>query len=413
MELRDFFKNLFKGREKKQPLTQASTMTGYTPQFSTFGNDVNASDLVIESIRLKVDYFSRLIPRYIKTTKGIQEHITDHTIAKVLRNPNPYMTTADFLAKACFLREVNKNVFIYPDYYNTVGGERKYTGLYILQPTNWRYYEYNDGSLAVGMRFGGQNSEEIVFEYADLIHWRKHFENNDYDGGAQGQPSNDADLLNTLQAYRTICESIAEAAKCACYFDGILKVNGFGAEDKKVQAIRDKFIADLRTGKTGVGVLDNGAEWQDIKRNLQMVNAETMKHFTNKILIHTGVSMAMLSGDFTPQQERAFINRCIESAAITLAQAMTKCFFSQWQQSNGQEIRIRPDALDNMSIQEANETMAATGAAGVWSKNEIRRMYGAPPIEGGDVYPRGFNNLDGSSEQPTGQGSTGSAVVNE
>lgn len=407
MEIRGFLKNLFKGKNKSKGMTVAETMTGYTPQFSAFGNDINASDIVLESIRLKADYFSKLTPRYIKTTDGVQVQIADHSIAKVLRNPNPYMTTADFLYKACYLREVNESVFIYPDYFMTRGGERKYTGMYILQPYSWRYYEYSDGTLAVGFFFNGDNSNEVIFDYSELIHWRKHYEGLDYDGG--GKDKSKGDLLNTLQAYRQICESIAEAAKCACYFDGILKVNAFTQDEENIKKIRDNFVRDLRLGKMGVAVLDNGADWQDIKRSLAFVDEKTMSHFVDKIIYHTGVSKAMLSGDFTSAQETAFINRNIEPSAITFAQAMTKCFFSQWQQSNGSEIRIRPDALDNMSIEEANATMAATGAAGVWSKNEIRRMYGAPPIEGGDVYPRGYNNLDdnGTTEtMPTGANET-------
>lgn len=405
-EKRGWIKALFKGKEKKKTLTTAETFTGYSPQFSTFGNNVNISDLVLESIRLKADFISKLDPRYIKTEGDTQRVIADHSIARALRNPNPYMTTADLLYKAAFLREINENVFIYPDYYKTVGGERKYTGLYILQPQSWKYLEYSDGSLAIRFKFKNENGAEweVDFDYSDLVHWRKHYEFSDYDGGAaRGQPTNDTDLLNTLQAYRTICESIAEAAKCSCYFDGILKVNAFGQDDEKVRNIRNKFIEDLREGKRGIGVLDNGAEWQDIKRNIAFVDEKTMSHFTNKILMHTGVSLAMLSGDFTTAQKEAFYERCIESSVISLGQAMTKCFFSSWQQTNGSEIILYPNKIELMSTSEKTALISATNAMGVWSINEIREMYGKPPVEGGDARPRGYNNLDNSTATDGGE----------
>lgn len=411
MDIRGWITNLLKGKEHIKPAQYAETFTGYTPQFSTFGNNANISDLVLESIRLKADFTSKLDPRYIKTENGVQRVITDHSIAKILRSPNPYMTTADFLYKAAFLREVNENVFIYPDYFKTKGGERKYTGLYIIQPKSWKYIEYSDNTLAIRFKFKNENGAEyeVDFDYEDLIHWRKHYEFSDYDGGtAKGQPSNDKDLLNTLQAYRTICESIAETAKCACYFDGILKVNGFGQTNDSVKKIRDKFITDLRTGKTGVAVIDNGAEWQDIKRNLQIVNADTMKHFTNKILIHTGVSMAMLSGDFTTAQKEAFYERCMEGGIISLGQAATKCFFSSWQQTNGSEIIFYPNKIDLMSTSEKISLIQATNAAGVWSVNEIREFFGKPPVEGGDVRPRGYNNLDENKIMEGGGNGAGS-----
>ena len=96
------------GKKKEKPSQQAATFTGYTPQFTAFGNDVNVSDLVIESIRLKADFCSKLDPRYIKTENGTQKVITDTRlaggVAGLLRTPNAYMTMADFLYKACFLR---------------------------------------------------------------------------------------------------------------------------------------------------------------------------------------------------------------------------------------------------------------------------------------------------------------------
>ena len=398
-EKRGWLKSIFKGKGKKKQLAYAETFTGYTPQFSVFGNDVNLSDLVIESIRLKADFCSKLDPRYIKTENGTQRIVTgdDYNIARILRNPNPFMTTSDFLSKAMFLREVNENVFIYPDYYKTVGGYKKYTGMYILQPERWKYYEYSDGSLAVGMTFGGQ-TQEIIFDYSELIHWRKHYESDEYDGGGRSTDKGNADLLNTLQAYRTICESIAEAAKCACYFDGIIKVNAYAQTNDDAAKMRDKFMNDLRTGNfKGVGVLDNGAEWQDIKRNLAFVDEKTMAHFTSKILMHTGVSLAMLSGDFTTTQKEAFYERCIESAVISLGQAMSKCFFSTWQQTNGSEIILYPNKIDLMSTTEKTSLISATNAMGVWTINEIREMFGKPPVEGGDARPRGYNNLDNST----------------
>lgn len=38
--------------------------------------------------------------------------------------------------------------------------------------------------------------------------------------------------------------------------------------------------------------------------------------------------------------------------------------------------------------------------AGIFTKNEAREMLGYPPIEGGDVMPRGYNELD-TSNAPT------------
>lgn len=393
---KNFFGRLFGGggQKKNKKMTTATRWGGYEPTFTQFGDNKFVSDLILEAIRLKADFISKLDPRHIRTENGTQKRIDESSVARMLREPNPFMTTSDFLYKAAFLREVNENVFIYPDYYWAKGGYKYYTGAYIIQPNRWSYYEdEKTGELFIGFKFDGR-TDEVIFKYSELIHWRKNFEDDTYDGGGKFSRNENRDALDTLQAYRTICESIAEAAKCACYFDGILKISGFGEETEKIQQIRDDFVKDLRANKKGVAVLDNGAEWVNVQRSLKMVDEKTMSHFEKRILRLTGVSPAMLSGDFTTAQKEAFYERCIESAVISLGQAFTKTAFTKWQKSHGDEIIFYPNKIELMSTTEKIALLGATNAMGVWSINEVREMFGKPPVEGGEARPRGYNSID-------------------
>lgn len=393
---KNFFARLFGGggQKKNNTMKTAATWNGYEPTFTPFGDNMLVSDLVLEAIRLKADFISKLDPRHIRTENGTQKRIDESSIARILREPNPYMITSDFLYKAAFLREVNENAFIYPDYYWTKGGYKYFTGLYIIQPDRWCYYEDEQtGELFIGFKFNGR-TDEVIFKYSEIIHWRKHYEDDTYDGGGKYSRNESRDVLDTLQAYHTICESIAEAAKCACYFDGILKINAYGDEDEKIKKIRDDFIEDLRTNKKGVAVLDNGAEWENVQRSLKMVDEKTISHFEKRILRITGVSPQMLAGDFTTAQKEAFYERCIESAVISLGQAFTKTAFTKWQKSHGDEVIFYPNKIELMSTTEKISLLSATNAMGVWSVNEVREMFGKPPVEGGEARPRGYNSID-------------------
>ena len=392
---KNFFGRLFGGGgQKKNKKMQAAARFGYEPTFTPFGDNVLVSELVLESIRLKADFISKLDPRHIRKTGATQERIDDSSIARVLREPNSYTILSDFLYKAAFLREVNENCFIYLDYYWTKGGYKYYTGAYIIQPKRWCYYEDDKtGELFIGFKFEGK-TDEVIFKYSEIIHWRKHYEADEYDGGGKYSDNERREVLDALQAYRTICESIAEAAKCACYFDGILKINAYGEEDEKVQKIRDAFIEDLRTNKKGVAVLDNGAEWENVQRSLKMVDEKTISHFEKRIVRVTGVSLEMLSGKFTTADKEAFYERCIESGVISLGQAYTKTAFTKWQKTHGDEIIFYPNKIELMSTTEKISLLAATNAMGVWSVNEVREMFGKPPVEGGDARPRGYNSID-------------------
>ena len=118
-------------RKKEQPqgLVYAPTNNGGLPFYTSFGENVYTSDIIVQSIRCKANEFKKLDPRHIKTTNGVQSVVNDSSIARVLKRPNAYMTTADFLEKITILLELNKNVFIYPMWYKTKGGERFYTGI--------------------------------------------------------------------------------------------------------------------------------------------------------------------------------------------------------------------------------------------------------------------------------------------
>ena len=204
-------------------------------------------------------------------------------------------------------------------------------------------------------------------------------------------------MLNSLSAYHTAKEAVAEASKLGCYLDGIIKVNAYAATSDKAQQIRNEFIADLKANKSGIAVLDNGAEYQNIQRSLKMVDAATLAEIKNNVFLHTGVTMDMLQGKFTEADKEAFYEGHIEPASISLAQAMSKVFFSQWQTSYGDQIHLYPKKVQLMSTSEITKVVQSTINAGVFTLDEYREMYGYAPLpnDEGKQRPRGFNNLDG------------------
>lgn len=167
------FFDFLKKKEKQSGLTHAPTMSGGLPFFSPFGESVYASDIVVQSIRCKANEFKKLDPRHIRTTDGKQLAVTDSSIARVLKRPNPFMTTADFLEKITILLELNKNVFIYPTFYLTKGGERYYTGLYPLKPSAVEYLQNESGVLFIHLQFA--NGYEVTLPADSVIHWRKDY----------------------------------------------------------------------------------------------------------------------------------------------------------------------------------------------------------------------------------------------
>ena len=212
-------------------------------------------------------------------------------------------------------------------------------------------------------------------------------------GGGKYSTSANADLLNSLQSHRTITESVAEASKLGCMFDGLLKVNAFGADDKKTQAIRDKFLEDIKNNKAGLPVLDNGAEYVQIQRQLKLVDGNTLKEIKENIMISRGVSIDFILGKYTTEEKEAFYESKIEPAAISLGQALEKVMISR----ANENIILYPHKVQLMATSQIVSVISTTIPAGVFTIDEYREMLGYPPLPNGEgqARPRGYNELDG------------------
>lgn len=390
--------NFWKKKESKQGLTVAPTMTGTLPFYSSFGDSVYASDIIVQSIRCKANEFKKLAPRHIRMVYGQQTVITDSSVAKVLKRPNPYMTQADFLEKITILLELNKNVFIYPEYYITKGGERYYTALYPLKPSEVWYLVDESGKMYIKMRFA--NGFETTLPTGSVIHWRKDFGVNDYFGGGMFGGDDNAGLLTMLQRYDQLTQSIAKALECSCQINGVMRLNTYLSDEESVKAQKE-FEANLKANKSGVLFTDLKAEYIHMPRDVKLVDAETLKFFYDTILRANGTPLAILNGDYSKATKEAYYEHALEADIKSLGQAMSRVMFTDREASFGNEIILYPNDIAFMSMENKISALQIGLPAGIFTKNEARELLGYPPIEGGDVMPRGYNEVDSTTVTDT------------
>ena len=388
---------IFKPRASKvnSTFTDAVTMRGYEPNFTRFGTQVLYSNIVLSALRMKARFFGKLEPRHVRIEDGKTVTVTDGTVAKVLRNPNHYQTPYDFLTQAYFMRERDDTCYIFNDRYKTKGGYWYHEGLYVLTPSDKPIIKEDEqGKLYWVFTFDGYDNA-IPFDFDEIIVWKKDNEDNQYMGGGKFSTNAKADLLNSLNAYHEITETVAEAAKLGCMFDGYLKINAYSADDETSKEYREKFVEDIRKNKGKPPVLDNTAEYIELKRQLKLVDAATLAEIKQNVVIDTGVSLDMLQGKFTPQDKEAFYESWIEPAAVSLGQAMEKVMFSR----ANDRIILYPHKVQLMATSEIVSIIQSTIAAGVFKIDEYREMLGYAPLENGEgeQRPRGYNELDGGS----------------
>lgn len=388
MGLLDFFRK----KESKNGLRYAPTMGGNYPFYSSFGDSIYASDIIVQSIRCKANEFKKLEPRHIAIVDGSATSLTDSSIAKVLKRPNEYMTTADFLEKITILLELNKNVFIYPQYYTTNGGKRFYTGLYPLKPSSVEYLSNDSGKLFIHFRFA--NGYETVLPSDSVIHWRKDYGIDDYFGGRMFGGNDDAGLLTMLKRYDQLTQSIAKSLEVSCKINGLVKYNTYHGDDQLEQS-REKFEEALKNNESGILFTDLSTEFTKIPRDVKLVDGETLKFFYETILRANGTSLAILNGDYTKAQKEAYYEHALEADIKSLGQAMSRVMFTDREVSYGNEIVLYPNDINFMSMENKISALQTGLPAGIFTKDEARQLLGYPPLPDGQgqVIPQGYNAL--------------------
>lgn len=374
MGLIDFINKFKKTKVDKE---YAKILSGLSPIFSQFGQDIYASDVVQQAISCIVTELTKVNPFHIKKSGGDSVPVENSTIQRLLDQPNERMTQSDFLEKVYWQLFLNYNAFIIPTYTRDAKGNKQYTGLYPIQPTNVTFLQDPTGNLFI--KFNFMNGYETTLRYSDVIHIRYRFSINDLMGGNEfGQPDNKA-LLKTLELNNTLLQGVAKALKSSFAINGIIKYNTLMDDGKMEQNIKDieKRIAN---NESGFLPLDIKGEYIQLQNKIQLVDATTLKFIDEKILRNFGVSLPILTGDYTKAQYEAFYQKSLEPVLKRTGESFTMTMFTDREKGFGNKIILYPHELIFMDTSQKIELFDVLVDSGSCYKNEVRTAFGMRPL---------------------------------
>lgn len=374
MGLIDFINKFKKTKVDKE---YAKILSGLSPIFSQFGQDIYASDVVQQAISCIVTELTKVNLFHIKKSGGDSVPVENSTIQRLLDQPNERMTQSDFLEKVYWQLFLNYNAFIIPTYTRDAKGNKQYTGLYPIQPTNVTFLQDPTGNLFI--KFNFMNGYETTLRYSDVIHIRYRFSINDLMGGNEfGQPDNKA-LLKTLELNNTLLEGVAKALKSSFAINGVIKYNTLMDDGKMEQNIKDieKRIAN---NESGFLPLDIKGEYIQLQNKIQLVDATTLKFIDEKILRNFGVSLPILTGDYTKAQYEAFYQKSLEPVLKRTGESFTMTMFTDRKKGFGNKIILYPHELIFMDTSQKIELFDVLVDSGSCYKNEVRTAFGMRPL---------------------------------
>jgi HK97 family phage portal protein len=383
----EWFDKLFRRPPKNQKF--APTFDGFTPIYSQFGTNIYASDVVQQAVKCIVDEVKKLNPTHVRYKDSDPTPVKSSSVQDVLSNPNPLMTTLEFLEKTTWLLMLNYNAFIIP-IYRTWNEERidssgkkilverrYYEALYPINPTQVDFIEDESGRLYVTFMFW--NGYTTTIPYENVIHLRYNYSVNQYMGGnIFGQPDHEA-LLGTLELNDTLLKGVAKAMKASYAVNGVVKYNTL-MDEGKTQAALKELENKLKNNESGFLPLDLKSEFTPLEHKSQIVDEGTLKFIDEKILRNFGVPLAILTGDYTKEQYEAFYQKTLEPLILAYSQSLTKKLFTDREKAFGNRVKLQPKELIFLSMSQTLDMINILSPTGALFENEKRVALGLRPL---------------------------------
>ena len=363
-----------------KPYKFAPTLDGWSPIFSQFGTDIYASDVVQQVIKCIVDEMKKLKPTHIMYNNGKDPVPVNSDLQKVLENPNPLMTTSEFIEKITWLLLMNYNAFVVPVYDIVKRGnsvKKQYRALYPVKPTQVNFIEDASGKMFVQLMF--TNNFETTLPYDEVIHLKYNYSVNEYMGGNEmGQPDHRA-VLETLELNHSLLKGVASAMKASYSVNAIVKYNTL-LDDGKTQEALNRLEQHLLRNESGILPLDLKTDFTPINRSVAMVDEQTLKFVDEKILRNWGVPLCILTGDYSKIQYSAFYLKVLEPLIISFSQAFTKKLFTDRERGFGNKVEFYPEDLVFMTVNQVLHMVQLLSNTGALYENEKRVAFGLKPL---------------------------------
>ncbi|MGN0804073.1 MAG: phage portal protein [Candidatus Coproplasma sp.] len=403
--------NWFRKPERVRTYNWEDILSGIAPVYSNgFGTNIYVSDVVQQAIYSIVTELKKLDPVHVRKTAGDNDYVSvAGNIQSVLDNPNPLMTTSDFIEKIAWTLLLNYNAFIYP-----IWNGDTLVALYPLNPSKVEFQQDKTGKLWIVFTF--PNGYEGEAAYEDIIHLRYHYSVSEFMGGNEyGQPDFKP-LLETLKLNDMLLKGLAKSLNLQTTINGVVKLKNMVNYDDQITKVKE-FEKKLQANESGILPIDISAEYTPITKQVNLLDDKVLEFIDKKILRTFGVSIPIVNGDYTKEQYEAFYQKTIEPIVKSFNQAFTKGIFTKHAaQGFNNKIVFYVKELIFMNTEQKLNLFNTLGNIGGCYVNEMRTAFGMRPIndlQGVRMQSLNFVDSKYAEEYQTGNKSDNNPASNE
>lgn len=301
---------------------------------------------------------------------GNTERITSGPMYDLLnRQPNAYMTPADFL------KTITLNYLIHGNAYVRIDKARGADYIAALTPLNPEQVttEYENGRVIY--KYYSENDEVIRYSSADIMHWK---------GIGNGLVG-----LSTVDfASTTLTEAVSAQDASIEIFRNKGKLNGILAAEtpllnkKQTDDFLDRF-GEMKNADLGMPLLPAGFKFQPVS----LSPAETQLLSTREFIVKEfsrwfGIPYGLLTGDGGDLVELS--NYFYETTILPMCIELEQVIQQKIIKDPDIHVKFRTSILKRMSDQTRVSMQTSYVQNGLRTRNELRREDGLGRIEGAD-----------------------------
>ena len=398
MEIRDMFSKIFgKPKQPPQNLTQLRMLNGYSNEYTPFSGAAYDDATVRSCVDTIARHASKLNPRHIVKREGKVTRVLDDRLNYLLSvQPNPLMTSAEFIEKLVNQYFTTNNLFVYiqRDLMSDV------VALWPLDFSQVSLYEDRQGVLYAKFTFGVGMQTTVPYE--DIVHVRRHYNRDEMFGDSEARI-----LVEDLTLLKAVKASIVNVVKNYGRLRGIVKfLQTLRPEDMKrhFEEFVGNFVSDVKNG-SGIAPMDNTSDYKELHVDNTTFDAAQMSLARDNIYKYFGVSEKLINGTYDESEFIAFYESVIEPLAVKLSQAFTVALFTKREQGFGNEVMFETNRLNYISVASKINIAKQLLPAGILTINDARELFGYAPVPDGDerIVSLNFIKASDQSKYQTGE----------
>ncbi|PFC97172.1 phage portal protein [Bacillus cereus] len=341
--------------------------------FFSWHGDIYQSDIIRACIRPKAKAVGKLIAKHIRDNGNEFKINPEPYIRFILEEPNPLMTGQMFQEKMAIQLELNHNAFAYikRDDYGYA------TEIYPIPCTTVEVVEGAYGDIF--LKFYFKNGKQMTIPYADVIHLRKDFNDNDFFGEHPGNA-----LSQLMEIVTTTDQGIVKAIKNSAVVKWILKFKSVLKQediDNQVKNFVNNYLNIANDG--GAASSDPRYDLEQVKPEAFVPDSKQMQETVQRIYNFFNTNEKIIQSKYDENEWVSYFESEIEPLALQLSGEFTRKLFTKRERGSGNKIIFESSNLQHASMStKLNLTQFVD--RGMMTPNEVRRILNMGPIEGGD-----------------------------